>query len=88
MLVFGYPTQQQKDRRKPPRFARECVVFTDKYHRLNDEELAAMFAPKAPAGMRAAWIQAFCKRKYNSDFSVEMSRSVEELLKPFRKGEE
>jgi hypothetical protein len=31
-----------------------------------------------------SWIQAFCDRKYNSDFSREMSRSVEEYLKAFR----
>lgn len=29
-------------------------------------------------------IQAFCKRKYMSDFSLEMDRSVGEYLKKFR----
>ena len=27
------------------------------------------------------WIRAFCKRKYDSDFSIEMTRSVREYLK-------
>ena len=30
------------------------------------------------------WIAAFCKRKYNSDFSREMTRSVREYLKQFK----
>ena len=33
----------------------------------------------------AEWIDAFCKRKYNSDFSREMTRSVEVYLEDFRK---
>ncbi|MBR2801236.1 MAG: nitroreductase family protein [Erysipelotrichaceae bacterium] len=88
LIVFGYPTEQQKERKKPQRFDPKYMVFTDKYHRLEEQELEEMFAPKAPEGMRESWLQAFCKRKYNSDFSVEMTRSVEELLKPFRKEEE
>ena len=88
LIVFGYPTEQQKERKKPQRFDPKYMVFTDNYHRLEEQELEEMFAPKAPEGMRESWLQAFCKRKYNSDFSVEMTRSVEELLKPFRKEEE
>ena len=30
------------------------------------------------------WMQVFCKRKYQADFSLEMTRSVEEALKKFR----
>lgn len=29
------------------------------------------------------YIRKFCERKYNSDFSREMSRSCEEMLKSF-----
>lgn len=32
------------------------------------------------------WTEAFCDRKYNSDFSKEMTRSVEEYLKQFLQG--
>ena len=31
-----------------------------------------------------SWIKAFCKRKYNSGFSREMTRSVEKALEEFR----
>jgi hypothetical protein len=30
------------------------------------------------------WMRAFCERKYNSDFSREMSRSVAEYLEEFK----
>ena len=30
------------------------------------------------------WLKAFCDRKYNSDFSREMTRSVEVFLKDFK----
>lgn len=29
------------------------------------------------------WMKAFCNRKYNSDFSREMTRSVKAFLKQF-----
>ena len=32
----------------------------------------------------ADWLDAFCRRKYNSDFSREMSRSMAVYLEPFR----
>ena len=43
-------------------------------------ELLAPHAGRRPYG---EWLKAFCDRKYQSDFSREMSRSVEEYLKPF-----
>ena len=47
-------------------------------------ELEAMLAKNvAPGNTYENWIAAFCKRKYNSDFSREMTRSVEEYLKDF-----
>ena len=37
---------------------------------------------------RDNWMAAFCKRKYNSDFAREMSRSVGQYLKQYSTGEE
>ena len=34
------------------------------------------------------WMQAFCNRKYNSEFSREMTRSVEIYLKDFKNDSE
>ena len=84
MLVFGYPTQQQKDRPKPQRCAMEHIVHENGYRSMGPEELEAMLSKNVvPGNTYANWIAAFCKRKYNSDFSREMTRSVGEFLKDF-----
>ena len=83
LLVFGYPTQQQQEREKPRRRALEHIVHENAYRRMEPAELEAMLADNAGARPYGAWLDAFCKRKYNSDFSREMSRSMAEYLKPF-----
>lgn len=83
MLVFGYPTQQQKDRPKPVRCELEDIVCIDTYHQKNEEELKKLFASKYENSTFEDWAKAFCNRKYNSDFSKEMSRSVNEYIKDF-----
>jgi len=83
MLVFGYPTQQQKERVKPARVAMRHVVHENGYREMDAEELEEMFAYKAGQRTYQEWMQAFCDRKFNSDFSREMSRSVGEYLKQF-----
>ena len=89
MVVFGYPTQQQKDREKPPRFDLKYIVQDDAYHALTDGELKAMFAEKTaprpfdPGRNFNTWLQAFCDRKFNSDFAREMSRSVRKYLEDY-----
>lgn len=83
MLVFGYPTQQQLDRPKPLRSPRETIVHENGYHRMDAQALKQMLACKCTQPDYEKWLQAFCKRKYNSDFSREMSRSVEAYLKDF-----
>ena len=83
MVVFGYATDQQKARPKPGRFDLKYIVNENAYHELSGEELREMF--KARTGDRSFedWIGAFCERKYNSDFSREMSRSVRKVLESF-----
>ena len=83
MLVFGYPTAGQIARKKPERVAMHHVVHENAYREMDGEELREMFSPKAGEKGFDAWMQAFCTRKYNSDFSREMSRSVAEFLKDF-----
>lgn len=83
MLVFGYPTQQQKEREKPVRAAMKHVVHENAYRDMDAEELEEMLSYKAVARPYPEWLSAFCNRKYNSDFSREMSRSVGEYLKQF-----
>ena len=83
MLVFGYPTEQQTLREKPPRAAREHMVHENGYRTMDARELEETFSAYAGQRDYADWIRAFCQRKYNSDFSVEMSRSVSAFLRQF-----
>ena len=83
MLVFGYPTGQQKEREKPQRVSMKHVVHENAYRDMEADELEEMFEPRCGAKGYAAWMQAFCQRKYNSDFSREMTRSVERYLDDF-----
>lgn len=83
MLVFGYPTEQQKNRKKPPRPSVERMVFTDSYPELTPEDRKILFSHKCGEQDYSDWMRAFCTRKYNSDFSREMTRSVKEFLKDY-----
>lgn len=83
MLVFGYPTEQQKERPKPKRCKPEDIVLKNYYRRRKGEELRRMFDKETEHRSFEEWSKAFCSRKYNSDFSREMSRSVQEYLKEY-----
>ena len=83
MLVFGWPTEQQKHRPKPVRFEQKHIVHENTYRSMDGEELRNMFEGRCGQKSFEDWTAAFCGRKYNSDFSKEMTRSVEEYLKQF-----
>ena len=85
MMVFGYPTEQQLSRPKPERAAMKHIVHENGYRAMDNDELKSLFSPKAGNKGYTDWMRAFCNRKYNSDFSREMTRSVEEYLKAFLK---
>ncbi|NLJ68006.1 MAG: nitroreductase [Firmicutes bacterium] len=85
MLCLGY----YPDDHKPivrPRFDQQYFVFEEKYHRLNAEELTAMFAeleasiprPNKYAAENAA--QYTFARKTGAAFSQEMDRSIRKAL--------
>ena len=83
MLVFGWPTMQQKQRQKPARCNRKHIVHENTYRSMDGEELREMFAHEHKNRTYEEWCSAFCKRKYNSDFSKEMSRSVAKYLESY-----
>lgn len=85
MLVFGYPTEKQLERPKPPRADMRYIVHENGYRDMDATELKSMLSVKAGTQNFEKWIKAFCDRKYNSDFSKEMTRSVEVFLKCFEK---
>ena len=85
MLVFGYPTEQQKERIKPNRFPLSYIVRENSYGNITAEETIEALKLRAYPAVSdiKTWLSAFCKRKYNSDFAKEMSRSVAEYLKEY-----
>ena len=83
MLVFGYPTEHQKERKKPARFALSDMVCENTYHGKSGQEIREMFSDKTDSQGYDRWMEAFWKRKYESDFSREMSRSMKVYLKDF-----
>ena len=86
MLVFGYPTEQQKQRQKPRRAPMERIVHENRYGVMDGAALRELFAAHCGEKSYEDYMQAFCRRKYHSDFSREMTRSVEEYLKDFKEG--
>lgn len=85
MLVLGWPTEQQKQRQKPERCERKHIVHENTYRSMDGNELREMFAHECKNRTYEEWCTAFCKRKYNSDFSKEMTRSAEKYLEQFEK---
>lgn len=88
MLVIGHPTAQQKARRKPARFDREYIVFENAYQTMPAQTHREMFLRReAKEGRENAdfegLVSAFCRRKYESGFSREMSRSASAYLAAF-----
>lgn len=83
MVIFGYPTEQQMRRVKPERVPMKHVVHENTYRAMDAEELEEMWTPRAGLRPYDEYMRAFCNRKYNSDFSKEMTRSVAAYLKMF-----
>lgn len=83
MLVIGHPTEQQRNRPKPERCDMQYIVHENTYRAAEEATLRNMFQNKTGARGFDAWMQAFCARKYNSDFSREMTRSVRAYLQAF-----
>ena len=83
MLVLGYPTARQRERIKPARCPLDSIVMEKTYRKMDRDALYQMFSHKSGQQSYEDWMTAFCNRKYNSDFSREMGRSVREYLKEF-----
>ena len=90
LLCFGRPALAENSSVKlTPRFEREFIVSKNSYHRQDAAQLEAMFEPlkkryfaSGRFGDGAENIgQHYYFKKFISDFSVEMSRSVREMLK-------
>ena len=76
MVCFGYPTQGQKDRVQTTRFAKEDMVFENKYPNVSEHE-TCRFTTSDDIGK-------ILSRKFNAEFSLEMNRSSEEIYNSFK----
>ncbi|MEZ3488206.1 MAG: nitroreductase family protein [Lachnospiraceae bacterium] len=83
MLVFGYPAKQQRERKKPERFRLADIVCENTYQDKTSDEIRSMFEGRTGDGSFEEWMEVFWKRKYESDFSNEMNRSMGVYLKEF-----
>jgi nitroreductase len=87
LLCFGYPTRGQQLRKKTSRFDERFIVFKNAYKRLSPQELDNMFAKREQAlklssvekgiGNVGQW---YYYKKFNADFTIEMTRSVRACL--------
>jgi nitroreductase len=95
LTCFGYPTRQQQDRPLTERFDRKYIVHQDRYNHLTSGDFDAMhqsrhaqlFKDKASLKGAENLGQLMYKRKFDSEFSREMSRSVRAILESWREME-
>jgi len=93
LVCFGYPTQQQQERPLTTRFDQKYVVYQDQYQRLTPEDFEAMYQSRHAqvfgdretlkgAENVGQWMYT---RKFSAEFSLEMSRSVQAILRSWTK---
>jgi len=87
LLCFGYPTEQQKNRKQPERYGKEFIVHRDEYRRLGRKDFDVMFRNQAEnlntnvMGGNKNPGEFIYSKKVDAAFSHEMRRSVKEALK-------
>ena len=82
MVVIGVPTAQQMERKKPARFEIEDVVHENTYQPAGAQKFRAMLEKRQGLSGEDMdrWLLAFTKRKWNCDFSREMTRSAAQMI--------
>ena len=87
MLCMGYPTRQQLSRPKPRRHNVADMVHENGYSMEKSEEMLHMLSRREGKDGEelTGWLERFCKRKWNSEFSREMSRSCTEMVRDWCK---
>ena len=90
MLCFGYPDSKiESPHRLTSRFDRKFIVFEDSYKRLNSGDFDEMFKGETASRFKGrAEIEGATnigqhtyRRKFGADFSIEMNRSVQAIIK-------
>lgn len=88
MAVYGLPTDQQRGRPKPKRFKTDDIVFENVYRDADRETVLRMLSERQEktGDELTRWLKAFCRRKWNCDFSEEMTRSVDQMISEWNSG--
>ena len=89
MVVYGFPAESQKTRKKPARFDKKYIVHENQYHSLSYTEQEQMHLERnqrsgLPDKDVKQGICTLCNQKYMSEFAIEMNRSAEVYLNNFR----
>ena len=89
MAVYGVPTEFQRERQKPARFDVRDIVFENEYQPRGAAEMRRMLEVRQDkhGAELEQWITARCKRKWNCEFSEEMTRSAAKMIEMWREGE-
>jgi len=87
LLCFGYPTKGQLKRKQTSRFDERFIMFKNTYKKLTSQECDELFSSQQKSFLRSDGIaqennvgQHYYSKKFNSDFSLEMNRSVRACL--------
>jgi FMN reductase (NADPH)/FMN reductase [NAD(P)H] len=89
LICFGYPTPEQAERQQPTRFDPHFIVHQNRYHQLDAAEMAAWMGPRNQQllanGPRKDGLENIAQinyfMKFSAEFSVEMSRSVRQMIR-------
>ena len=83
LLCFGYPTKGQIKRKQTTRFDQRFIVFKNSYKKLTSRDFDEMFCSEQESFQHSDVTpgddnvgQHYYSKKFNSDFSREMSRSA------------
>jgi len=94
LLVFGRPYAARENPRLIKRFDRKFIVHQDHYQSIDPADFpemlsdaAAQFPHDEGADAARGYASALYNRKFVSDFSVEMTRSVKRWMDIWTKGE-
>jgi len=87
MIVYGYPTVPQQNRIKPTRLDLSAVVHQNQYSSLSKEQHEYYVTQRFKLANQNLTVQQyyqdFYSRKYQAAFTVEMNRSVNQMLQRF-----
>jgi nitroreductase len=88
MLCYGYPEGDYKGRGITPRYPQEFIHFKNQYKRFDKTDFEYMVKPiedvyfksKNYLGNAENIGQHFYSKKFTSDFTIEMNRSVQKII--------